>query len=181
MNKTVQTVWLEGVPEEHITKISVKLQLERLIETHSDLFKLQPLVFRELVEVTVKQKGSEDVTVSLFEGENGPQVFAIDMLQQSSCQNIKKSLREQYFVQVGKATAKAGDVVTIKLKNPRLWTPDHPFLYKMQVMTNFLQCLSIPRRLNSVLEMRSTLILGFGLFNWPRKETSRSYFSMENL
>ena len=29
MNQTVQTVWLEGVPEHHITKISVQLQLER--------------------------------------------------------------------------------------------------------------------------------------------------------
>ena len=37
LNKTVQTVWLEGVPEEHITKISVKLQLKRFIETYSDL------------------------------------------------------------------------------------------------------------------------------------------------
>jgi len=75
-----QTVWLEGVPEEHITKISVKLQLER-----------------ELVEVTVKQKGSEDVTVSLFEGENGPQVSAINMLRQSSCQNME-SWRQQFFL-----------------------------------------------------------------------------------
>ena len=40
----------------------------------SVLFRLM-CVFRELVEVAVKQKGSEDVTVLLFEGENGPQVF----------------------------------------------------------------------------------------------------------
>ena len=36
---------------------------------------LNPCVFRELVEVAVKQKGSGDVTVLLFEGENGSQVF----------------------------------------------------------------------------------------------------------
>ena len=29
------------------------------------------------MEVAVKQKGSEDVTVLLFEGENGPQVFVM--------------------------------------------------------------------------------------------------------
>ena len=38
-----------------------------------------------------------------------------------------------FFDQVGKAIGKAGDVIAIKLENPRLWSPDHPFLYKMQV------------------------------------------------
>ena len=55
-----------------------------------------------------------------------------------------------FFGQVGKVTAKAGAVVTIKLENPRLWAPGHPFLYKMQVgrkhttTTNFLQFQAIP-------------------------------------
>ena len=43
-----------------------------------------PFFFREVVEVAVKQKGSEDVTVSLFEGENGPQVIWIN--KYSACQ-----------------------------------------------------------------------------------------------
>jgi len=85
-----QTVWLEGVPNEHVTKISVQLRLER-----------------ELVEVTVKQRGSADVSVSLFEEENGP------------C--------------VGEGASGAGVVVAIPLRNPKLWTPDNPFLYKLQV------------------------------------------------
>ena len=35
--------------------------------------------------------------------------------------------------QAGKAIGKAGDVITIKLESPRLWSPDDPFLYKIQV------------------------------------------------
>ena len=46
-------------------------------EVHWNLFYAAFCLNRELVEVKVKQKGSEDVTVSLFEGENGPQVTAI--------------------------------------------------------------------------------------------------------
>ena len=38
-----------------------------------------------------------------------------------------------FFGQVGKAIGKAGDVITIKLESPRLWSPDDPFLYKIQV------------------------------------------------
>ena len=85
---------------------------------------------------------------------------------------------------VGKGIGKAGDAITIKLENPHLWSPLHPFLYKLQVgtetTTTFCNCWRFLSRLDSVLETRWTLTLVSGPSNWPRKERSRSYFSMEN-
>ena len=106
------------------------------------------------MEVAVKQKGSGDVTVLLFEGENGPQVLE-SINNHVACENEESW---SFFNQVGKGIGKAGDVITIKLENPRLWSPDHPFLYKLQVgtetTTTFCNCWRFLSRLDSVLETR---------------------------
>ena len=115
----------------------------------------------------MKQKGSEDVTVSLFEGVEGPKV---------SQMNIYNS----FFVKVGNATAKAGEVISMKLDDPRLWTPQHPFLYKMEVGTLDIQQCKLFFRSGLALETKSTLMLVSEPFNLPRKEKRKSFFSMEN-
>ena len=76
----------------------------------------------------MKQKGSEDVTVSLFEGVEGPKVSQMNIFPIRVIY-----LTAVVFVKVGNATAKAGKVISMKLDDPRLWTPQHPFLYKMEV------------------------------------------------
>ena len=68
----------------------------------------------------------------------------------------------------------------MKLDDPRLWTPQHPFLYKMEVGTLDIQQCKLFFRSGLALETKSTLMLVSEPFNLPRKEKRKSFFSMEN-
>ena len=68
----------------------------------------------------------------------------------------------------------------MKLDDPRLWTPQHPFLYKMEVGTLDIQQCKLFFRSGLALETKSTLMLVSEPFNLPRKGKRKSFFSMEN-
>ena len=123
----------------------------------------------------MKQKGSEDVTVSLFEGVEGPKVSQMNIFPIRVIY-----LTAVVFVKVGNATAKAGKVISMKLDDPRLWTPQHPFLYKMEVESLDIQQCKLFFRSGLALETKSTLMLVSEPFNLPRKEKRKPFFSMEN-
>ena len=68
----------------------------------------------------------------------------------------------------------------MKLDDPRLWTPQHPFLYKMEVGILDIQECKLFFRSGLALETKSTLMLVSEPFNLPRKEKRKSFFSTEN-
>ncbi len=85
-----QTVWLEGVPTEHLTDLVITPDLD------DSQFTVKPVVGESTAEVKIELLDSE-----------GKEVIA-------------------------SATGKAGSEIAIPVSEPRLWSPDDPYLYQFK-------------------------------------------------
>ena len=85
--------------------------LEPVPDTRIERLRIRPDVDAELLEVTVIAAGQ-----GLSSGGCVSEVTALDAGKE-----------------LARGTAPLGDPVTVKLPNPRLWSPDDPFLYDLQV------------------------------------------------